>query len=121
MSKKLVRRIGDIVAVKIFDRMIDRQTKALGQMLQESIVAAGGKIRLLLTIDTRLPARSPEALFENLQFARLYSDHIERLAIIGSKAWERTSVGLFGLFGGIETAYFDRSQAAEALRWLQEG
>jgi len=119
MNQNPIHKIGNIVTVKLFDRMIDRQTRALSQMLQRSITAAGGKIRLLLSIDTQLPARSPENLFENLHFVRIHSDHIERMCIVGSKGWESTYIGLFGLFSGIEMAYFDRSQTVEAIRWLQ--
>jgi hypothetical protein len=119
MNRNPIQKIGDIVTVKLFDRMIGRQTRALSRMLQGTIDAAGGKIRLLLSIDTQLPARSPEALFENLHFVRIHAEHIERMCIVGDKGWERTYIGLFGLFGGIEMAYFDRSQTMEAIRWLQ--
>ena len=119
VAKNSIQRLGNLISVKLFDRMIDRQTRELSRMLQESITAAGGRIRLLLSIDTQMPARSPEMLFENLHFLRLHADQIERIAIIGSKAWERTSIGLFGLFGGIDIGYFDRSEAVEAIRWLQ--
>lgn len=119
MNRKSIQKIGDIVTVKLFDRMIGRQTRALSRMLQGTIDAAGGKIRLLLSIDTQLPTRSPEALFENLHFVRIHAEHIERMCIVGDKGWERTYIGLFGLFGGIEMAYFDRSQTMEAIRWLQ--
>ena len=84
MGKNTIQRLGNIVTVKLFDRMIDRQTRALSRMLQESISAAGGRIRLLLSIDTQMPARSPEMLFENLHFLRLHADQIERIAIICS-------------------------------------
>jgi hypothetical protein len=119
VGKNSIQRLGNIVTIKLFDRMVDRQTRVLSRMLQESIAAAGGRIRLLLSIDTQMPARSPEMLFDNLHFLRLHADQIERIAIIGSKAWERTSIGLFGLFGGIDIGYFDRSEAVEAIRWLQ--
>jgi hypothetical protein len=120
MTRPLIKRFGDIVAVKFFDRMIDRQTRAASRVLQESIAAAGGgKIRLLLTIDTRMPARSPEALYENLHFIRLHAEHIDRVAIVGDKGWERTCVGLFSLFGGVRIEYFNRSQAVKAVEWLQ--
>jgi len=119
VGKNPIQRLGDIVTVKLFDRMLDRQTRDLSRQLQESIAAAGGRIRLLLSIDTRMPARSPEILFESLHFLRLHGEHIERVAIIGSKAWERTSVGLFGLFAGIDIGSFDRSAAVEAIRWLR--
>jgi hypothetical protein len=116
--KKPVQRFGDIVTVKIFNRMIDRQTRALSRLLQESIAAAGGRIRLLLSIETHMPARSPEMLLENLNFLRMHADHIGRIAVIGSKEWERTSIGLFALFGGMDIAFFDRSEALAAIHWL---
>ena len=119
MNNSPIQKIGNIVTVKLFDRMIDRQTRALSRMLQQTIAEAGGKVRLLLSIDTQLPARSPENLFENLHFVRMNADHIERMCIVGSKAWENTYIGLFGLFSGIDMAYFDRSQMVEAIRWLQ--
>jgi hypothetical protein len=114
----LVQRVGNIVTVKLFDRMLDRQTRQLSLLLQQSIEAAGGKIRLFLFIDSKGPGAGPEALFENLHFVKLHADHIERMAIIGSQAWDRTYVGLFGLFAGIEMQFFDRSQTAEAIQWL---
>lgn len=119
MNRNPIQKIGDIVTIKLFDRMIDRQTRALSRMLQGTIDASGGKIRLLLSIDTQLPARSPESLFENLHFVRIHAENIERMCIVGGKGWESTYIGLFGLFGGIEMAYFDRSQTFEAIRWLQ--
>ena len=119
MNNNPIQKIGNIVTVKLFDRMIDRQTRALSRMLQQTIAEAGGKIRLLLSIDTQLPARSPENLFENLHFVRIHADHIERLCIVGNKGWESTYIGLFGLFSGIDMAYFDRSQTIEAILWLQ--
>ena len=119
MNRNPIQKIGDIVTIKLFDRMIDRQTRALSRMLQGTIDASGGKIRLLLSIDTQFPARSPESLFENLHFVRIHAENIERICIVGGKGWESTYIGLFGLFGGIEMAYFDRSQTFEAIRWLQ--
>ena len=38
---------------------------------------------------------------------------------MGRKSWERTYVGLFGLFSGITIDYFDRADAVNAIRWLQ--
>jgi len=120
MSKPRVRKFGQIVAVTFFDRMIDRQTRALSGMLQEMVSQNSGKLRLLLEIDTRMPASSPENLLQSLHFTRLNAEHIDRIAIVGTRAWEQTVVGLYGLFGGVNIEFFDRSQAVEAVRWLQE-
>jgi hypothetical protein len=88
-------------------------------MLQRSIAEAGGRVRLLLVIEAEIFGRSPESLFDHLKFIKLHADQIDRIAIVGRRSWERTYVGLFGLFSGIEINYFDRSDAPDAIRWLQ--
>ena len=119
MKSITLKRVGPIVSIRFFDRMIDRQTRQLSAMLQQSIAEAGGRIRLLLAIESEIHGRSPESLFESLQFIKLHADQIDRIAIVGRKSWERTYVGLFGLFSGTEIDYFDRSEAVNAIRWLQ--
>jgi hypothetical protein len=120
MSKPRIRKYGQILAVTFFDRMIDRQTRALSDMVRELAARENGRLRLVLEIDTRMPAAGPEQLLESLHFTRLNQDWIERIAVVGTRAWEETTVGLFGLFGGVQIEFFDRSRAAEAIRWLQE-
>ncbi len=108
------------MTVKLFDRMLDRQTKQLSRMLQQSIASSGGrKISMILSVESQAQSNSPESLFESLQFLKIHSDNIDRIAIVGNKAWERTYVALFGLFGGIDIEYFDRPRAFEAIKWVQ--
>jgi hypothetical protein len=59
-------------------------------------------------------------LYDNLRFAKQVSENLAKMAVIGKYAWENTWIGLFGLFGGIQTAYYDRSQIEAALAWLNE-
>jgi hypothetical protein len=120
MKKSIAQKAGNIVTIRLFDRMIDRQTKQLSKMIQGMIAQGGGRIRMLLAIDSRFPSKSPEDLFESLQFVKIHSDYIEKIAIIGSKSSDRTLIGLFSLFGGVEMAYFDRTDGNDAVRWLQE-
>jgi hypothetical protein len=120
MKQTPAPKSGNIIAVKLFDRMLDRQTKALSKMLENSIAEAGGRIRLLLKIESSPTARGPESLFEHLHFTKLHADQIEKMAIVGNRIREQTYIGLFGLFGGIETRYFERSEMNLAVTWLQE-
>ena len=121
MKSISLKRVGPIVSIRFLDRMVDRQTRQLSAMLQRSIAEAGGRVRLLLAIEAEVYGRSPESLFESLQFIKLHADQIERIAIVGRKSWERTYIGLFGLFSGTAIDYFDRSEAVDAIRWLQGG
>jgi len=40
--------------------------------------------------------------------------------VIGRHPWDDTWIALFGLFGGINARYFDRSEIEAALAWLSE-
>jgi hypothetical protein len=46
---------------------------------------------------------------------------IERLALVGDKAWEKHMGAFCKPFTKAEVRYFDRSEMAEARRWLSEG
>ena len=101
--------------------MIDRHTRELSRILQRHIIESGGNLRVLLALDARFPASSPEALFENFQFIKLHSEFIDRVAIVGRREWQRTCSGLLGLFGGVTLQYFDQSEISEAVKWLLAG
>lgn len=106
---------GNIVVARFMGRMIGHQTRRLSLIVQQAI-AEMGSVRLLLAVESLGKA---DSLYEGLHFARLHSDHIERIALVGNRSVEKTYAGLFGLFGGIEVEYFDRSRLNEALHWLE--
>ncbi|MFZ7128746.1 MAG: STAS/SEC14 domain-containing protein [Desulfobacterales bacterium] len=115
----MIKPRSDIVVLRFFDRMIDHQTRRLSRMLHRQ-VQEKGRVRLLLSIETLRPAGGAASLLESLHFVRLHSDHIERVAIVGANQGEQTVLGLFSLFSGVDMRYFDRSDAALAVRWLNE-
>ena len=121
MSRYLVQKAGEVLTIKLFDRMIERHTRELSRVVQQHIIENGGNLRVLLALEARFPAGSPEAMFENFQFIKLHSDFIERVAIVGRREWQRTCSGLLGLFGGVTLRYFDQSEIREAVQWLLAG
>jgi len=118
LGRYQVQKAGEIITIKLFDRMITRHTRELSRTLQQHIIESGGNLRLLLAIEAQFPASSPEALFENFQFVKLHADFIDRVAIVGRREWQRTCSGLLGLFGGVTLQYFDHSEINEAVKWL---
>ena len=77
-----------------------------------------GPLRLLVAYDAEPGLISAEDLYDNLRFAKVSSDKLARMAVIGKRAWEETWIALFGLFGGIQTQFFHRSDIKKALAWL---
>ena len=79
-----------------------------------------GPVRLLVAYDAEPGLISAEDLYDNMRFAKIASDKLAKMAVVGRYAWQDTWIGLFGLFGGIKAQYFDPSEIEEALTWLGE-
>lgn len=118
MYSQLDAKSSNILAFKIIGGVTKRQQKEICRVL-ESQIAKSGKVRLYLEIESR-KTLDAESLLYDLNFAFIYADKIERMAIVGSRLWEETCAALFGLFARIRTEFFDRSETAAAMRWLQK-
>ena len=106
-----------IVSLELTAGLSERDKKRLSEFLAGKI-AESGKIRLLLFLKGYPPRDTAESLFEDINFVRGNAHDIERMAVVGERAWQDTWVGIFGLFGRMETAYFDYSEKEKATNWL---
>lgn len=109
--------MGNFLAFRIIGELSDRETEEIGRCLGNKI-AQVGKVRILLFVDHYPSLLPAESLYYDLRFATLHADGIDRLAVVGEKARTETWVAIFGLFGGLKTAYFDRSETEQARAWL---
>jgi SpoIIAA-like len=117
MFQKLAAPKDTVLAFRISGSMSDRETERIVHQIQAH-AARYGKTRLFLVMDHYASFNSAEDLYEDLRFARRCGDLIQRLAVLGDRPWKSTWVALFGLFGAMDTAYFDRSETQAALQWL---
>ncbi len=104
---------------RITGRMTKGENERISRLLEKEISRLG-TIRLIIMIDYYQSTDNAEALFEDLNFVKIHSNFIERMAVIGNKGGQDTGVGLFGLFGGIETEYFDASEMEKSKRWIRK-
>lgn len=107
----------NILGFKIEGDVSDAETERISAALQK-IVAQTGSVRLLLVVQHYASFNSAEDLYFDLRFAVPLSDRIERMAVVGDRVWKDTWISLFGLFSGIQTAYFDRAEMAQAWQWV---
>jgi len=107
----------NIIQLRIGGTITGKESDELSHMLEKEI-ARSGKIRLFLIMDYYPGTDIAEALYEDLRFVKIHADNIERMAVVGEKAVQDTWIGLFGLFSGVNTAYFDRSEIADARQWI---
>jgi len=83
----------------------------------ERLMQQHGRIRLLFEMrDFR--GWTASALWEDLKFDVAHFRDIERLAMVGDKAWERGMAVFCRPFTTAEIRYFDRSEADAARSWI---
>ena len=84
------------------------------------LVQQHGKLRMLVRMQD-FHGWSMGALWEDIKFDVRHFSHIERLAMVGDKAWEKAMSVFCKPFTTAAIRYFDVSQADEAERWIHEG
>ena len=110
---------GNIVALTMNGEITEKDLENISSILDEAIKKYGS-ISLLLIVEHYETYFSSASLYEDLKFAHLHSENIERMAVVGDRAWKSTWVALFGLFSGFSAQYFDKSEMNEAWNWLQQ-
>lgn len=84
----------------------------------ESIVKEKGSIRILITMHD-FHGWEMAAVWEDTKFGMRHFRDIERLAMIGEKAWQHGMAVFCKPFTKAEVRYFDTSAAAEAESWIE--
>ena len=119
MYKRIPPSEGPFVGLHIQGDVGKSETDELVLMIEERFDQFG-PVRLLVAYDAEPGLISAEDLYDNMRFAKIAGDQLARRAVIGRHAWEETWIALFGLFGGIEARYFNRSEINDALEWLSK-
>ena len=117
MYERIAPLEGSHVGIRITEDITKAENDAIVSLIEERF-ARHGPVRLLVVYEADPGLMGAESLYDNMRFAKVASDKLARMAVIGKHAWDNTWVGLFGLFGGIQTRYFSREETEEALAWL---
>ena len=83
----------------------------------ERLVKQHGKIRMLVDMHD-FHGWSAGGLWEDIKFDLKHFRDIERLAIVGDKAWERGMAAFCKPFTAAKVRYFERSKIDQARSWL---
>jgi hypothetical protein len=83
----------------------------------ERLIQQHGKLRIMMEMRD-FHGWTAGALWEDIKFDVKHFRDIERLAMIGERAWEHGMAVFCKPFTSAKVRYFDRSQAGEASAWI---
>jgi hypothetical protein len=86
----------------------------------EGLIQQHGKIRVLFVMRD-FHGWDAGALWEDVKLDFKHFKDIERLAMVGDKAWEKAMSYFCRPFTTAKIRYFEHNQIDQARRWLQEG
>lgn len=110
---------GPHIGVHIKADIKDREHRELVNLVEERFRQFGA-VRLMVLYTADPGMIGAETLYDNLRFAKLSAGKLAKMAVVGNRAQENTWIGLFGLFGGIQTNYFSSNESEAAVAWLDE-
>jgi hypothetical protein len=85
----------------------------------EELIRQHEKIRILVIMDD-FHGWDAGALWEDIKWDMKHFNHVERIAVVGEKKWEKWMTSFCKPFTTAEIRYFDQGQAPEARAWLNE-
>jgi hypothetical protein len=85
----------------------------------ERLLAKHGKIRVLFDM-ADFHGWDAAAAWDDIKFDAKHFSHIERLAMLGDKKWEKWMSGFCRPFTTAKIRYFDHAASAEARAWLEQ-
>lgn len=86
----------------------------------EKLIEQHGKIRILVELDDFHGWTGP-ALWEDLKVTFQHFNDVERIAIVGDKAWQEGMSFFCKPFTSAEVRYFGHHEHDRATQWVREG
>ena len=107
-----------IIAFKMSGKLHDEDYKHFVPSV-EAAIETHGKVRMLAQFHD-FHGWDMKALWDDIKFATKHCNHIERIAMVGEKTWEKWMAKICKPFTLAKIRYFDADQADQARAWLAE-
>src|SRR5580704_19728091 len=118
MIEQLPESSGKVLAFKMSGKLHDEDYKTFVPLV-DAAVAKHGKVRMLAWFHD-FHAWDLHALWDDIKFSTTHCTKIERIALVGEKAWEKWMAAVCKPFTMAKIQYFDGSKIADAWKWLKE-
>ena len=107
-----------ILAFKLSGKLHDADYKTFVPAVDDAI-AKGGKVRILAQFHD-FHGWDAHALWDDIKFSTTHCTKIERIALVGEKAWEAGMAKVCKPFTMAKIRYFDSLEIEAAWNWLAE-
>lgn len=107
-----------LLGFKLSGKLHDEDYRAFVPVL-EAAIAQGGKVRLLAQFED-FHGWDLQALWDDTKFSTKHCADVEKVALVGDRAWEKWMAKVCGPFTLAKVEYFDVTDLDRAWAWLAE-
>jgi hypothetical protein len=118
MIQQIQRDTPRTLGFKMSDKLHDEDYKLFVPIV-EAAIKAQGKVRLLAHFED-FHGWDLHALWDDTKFATRHFADVERIALVGDKAWEKWMAAVCKPFTMAKIRYFDVKDIESAWKWLEE-
>jgi hypothetical protein len=118
MIEQLTSRSAKVVAFRLSGKLHDEDYKQFVPMVDDAI-SLFGKVRILAEF-CDFQGWDLHALWDDIKFSTTHCTKIERIALVGDKAWEKWMAGVCKPFTLAKVRYFEPAEINAAWAWLAE-
>ena len=118
MIEKLPRSAGRAIGFKLSDKLHDADYKTFVPAI-DAIIATAEKARILAWFHD-FHGWDAKALWDDIKFSTTHCAKVDRIALVGEKAWEKWMTQVCKPFTMAKIRYFEAPQVDEAWQWLEE-
>jgi hypothetical protein len=119
MAIKLTeKKDGKLLEVTVSGKLTHEDYQLFGPLF-ERLVKKHGKLRVLFEM-VDFHGWEGAALWEDIRFDVKHFFHIERIAMVGDKRWEKGMSVFCEPFTNAQVRYYDRAEMELARAWLEE-
>jgi hypothetical protein len=118
MIEQLTELTGKTVGFKMSGKLHDEDYKKFVPLV-DAAIAKEGKVRILAQFHD-FHGWDAKALWDDIKFSTTHCTKIERIALVGEKAWEKWMATVCMPFTMAKIKYFDIAQFDAAKKWIEE-
>jgi hypothetical protein len=118
----MIEQLSDVppktLGFKLSGKLHDEDYKTFVPAVDKAI-AEQGQVRMLAVFHD-FHGWDAQALWDDIKFSTTHCTKIERIALVGEKAWEKGMAAVCKPFTMAKIQYFDAADIATAKAWLAE-